>query len=1127
MNASPPTAAKPGPIGALIAGSARNPLITILLVLGLGAWGWYSLKKAPLDAIPDLSDAQVIVFTEWMGRSPDLVEDQITYPISTALTAAPGVTYVRGLSMFGMSFVYVIFDDGTDLYWARSRVLEYLNQAQAQLPAGVSPRLGPDATGVGWVFEYALVDRTGKHDLAQLRSLQDFNLKYALQSVDGVAEVASVGGFRKQYQVTVDPAKLLAFGVTIQEVMEAIRRSNEDVGGSVMEIAGHEHVIRGRGYVRKLADLEQVPLMVSDRGTPVMVRDVATVALGPDIRRGIAELDGEGEVVGGVVIMRYGENALDVIDGVKARLAEVQRSLPEGVEVVVTYDRSGLIRESIATLRHTLVEEMIVVSVIIFLFLLHVRSSLVPVLTLPLGVVLAFIPMAHQGLTANIMSLGGIAVAIGAMVDASIIIIENIHKKLDVWERGGRRTARVDAIIAAMQEVGPSIFFSLLVITVSFIPVFTLEGVEGRLFKPLAFTKTYSMGFAAILSVTLTPALAAILIRGKLLHEEKHPLNRLLVAAYTPVVRFVVHYRTTVIVAALALVALTVPAFFRLGHEFMPPLDEGAILYMPTSPPGMSDAESSRVLQQMDAELRAFPEVATVFGKNGRAETATDPAPFGMIETTIVLKPRSEWRQGMTYERLLRELDQKLRYPGMPNIWWQPIQTRTEMLSTGIRSPLGIQVFGDTIPQIEEAAVAIERRLATVPGTRSAFADRSTGGYYVDIEVKREAAARFGLTVADINEVVATAIGGMTVSETVEGRERYPINVRYARELRDDPGLLGRVLVGRMGAGGAAAAASGGGMGSGGGGGGGGGGGMGGSIATASSTAGTSVAPVRAAQVPLAEVADIRTVLGPPMIRSEDGKLVGYVFVDTSMPLADYVAQARRIVEREVKLPPGVRVAWVGQFTYFERAKARLKLVVPVTIAIVFLLLYMNTRSLVETGIVLLAVPFSLVGAVWLLFLLDYNMSVAVWVGLIALAGLDAETGVVMLLYLTLAHRHWRDEGRLRTQADLTEAIVEGAAKRIRPKLMTVLTMMIGLVPVLWSDGTGADVMKRIAAPMVGGLVTSFLLELTVYPAIFAAWKGRGLPRGDAPSTTPTPMPAPVTTVDVADAPASRTEETP
>ncbi len=1045
-----------GVIGRVIAGSARNPLITILLISGLAVWGWLSLKRAPLDAIPDLSDAQVIIFTEWMGRSPDLVEDQITYPISSSLVAAPGVKYVRGQSMFGMSFVYVIFDDGTDIYWARSRVLEYLNQAQARLPAGVTPRLGPDATGVGWVFEYALVDRTGKHDVQQLRSIQDWNLRYGLSSVKGVAEVASIGGAVKQYQISLDPQKLLALKVPLHDVAIAVQRSNEDVGGSVIEVAGHEHVIRGRGYVHNKEDLEQVPLKTTAGGVPVRVRDVGEVSIGQEIRRGVAELNGEGEVVGGVVIMRYGENALDVIDGVKARLADIQRSLPEGVKIEITYDRSELIRASIDTLTGTLVEEMIVVALIIFIFLLHVRSALIPILTLPLGVLLAFIPMGFQHLTANIMSLGGIAVAVGAMVDASIIIIENIHKKLDDWERGGRRTARLDAIIAAMQEVGPSIFFSLLVITVSFIPVFTLEGTEGRLFKPLAFTKTFSMGFAAILAVTLTPALAAIFVRGRLFGEDRHPVNRLLTRAYAPVVRWAVKYRGTVLVGAGLIVALTIPAWFRLGSEFMPPLNEGVILYMPTAPPGMSVAEASRVLQLMDKELRAFPEVQSVFGKNGRAETPTDPAPLGMVETTVVLKPRDQWRAGMTWDRLLGEIDAKLSYPGMPNIFWMPIQTRTEMLSTGVRSPIGVEVFGDNIDDIERTAVAIEKAISKVPGTRSAFADRSTGGFYIDLVVKREEAARLGLTVADVNEVIQTAIGGMNVSETVEGRERYPINIRYAREYRDDPSLLDKVLV----------------------------------------------PTPSGAQVPLSQVADVKTVTGPPMIRSEDGKLVGFVFLDTTRPIADYVADAKEVVARDVTFAKGVRITWVGQFQYLERAKAKLELVVPITLMIVFFLLYLNTRSLVETGIVLLAVPFSLVGAIWLLYLLDYNTSVAVWVGMIALAGLDAETGVVMLLYLTLAHRRWKDEGRLRTRGDLRDAIVEGAAHRIRPKLMTVLTMMIGLVPVLWSTGTGADVMKRIAAPMVGGLVTSFFLELLVYPAVFAIWKGRHLP-----SSLPEPTP--------------------
>jgi Cu(I)/Ag(I) efflux system membrane protein CusA/SilA len=1050
----PTSPERTGLIGRVIAGSARNPLLAVLLVGGLAVWGWMSLRRAPLDAIPDLSDVQVIIFTEWMGRSPDLVEDQITYPISTALVAAPGVKFVRGQSMFGMSFVYAIFEDGTDIYWARSRVLEYMNQAQGRLPQGVTPTLGPDATGVGWVFEYALVDRSGKHDLQELRSIQDWNLRYALESVPGVAEVGSIGGYVKQYQVNLDPNKLLAYGIASHDVMMAVRRSNEDVGGRVIEIAGHEHVIRGRGYVKKKEDLELIPLKVGPGGVPIYVRDVGDVSIGPDIRRGLADLDGKGEVAGGIVIMRYGENALDVIDAVKARIGEVKKSLPEGVDLVITYDRSGLIRDSIATLRHTLIEEMIVVAVVIFLFLLHVRSALVPILTLPIGVLLAFIPMYYQHLTANIMSLGGIAVAIGAMVDASIILIENVHKRLEEWEREGRPGDRVEVLIRAMQEVGPSLFFALLVITVSFIPVFTLEATEGRLFKPLAFTKTYSMGFAAILAVTLTPALAAILIRGKIRGEERNPVNRWLVAGYSPVVRWVVRHRFAVLVAAVLAIVFTVPAYFRLQSEFMPPLNEGAILYMPTAPPGMSVTAASDVLQRMDRELARFPEVASVFGKMGRAETPTDPAPIGMVETTVVLKPRSEWRKGMTWDLLMREMDGKLQFPGMPNIWWMPIQTRTEMLSTGIRSPLGVQVFGDDIETIERASVEIEKAVAEVPGTRSAFADRSTGGFYIDIAVKREEAARLGLTVGDVNDVVQTAIGGMNISETVEGRQRYPINVRYAREFRDDPDLLSRVLV----------------------------------------------PTPTGAQVPLAQVAEVTTTTGPPMIRSEDGKLVGFVFIDTDRPISEYVADAKAAVAREVKMPAGLRVEWVGQFRYLERAREKLKVVVPVTLLLVFILLYLNTRSLVETGIVLLAVPFSLVGAIWLLYLLGYSMSIAVWVGLIALAGLDAETGVVMLLYLTLAHRRWRDQGRLRTRTDLREAIVEGAAQRIRPKLMTVLTMMIGLIPILWSTGTGADVMKRIAAPMVGGLVTSFLLELTVYPAIFALWKGRGLSK-EEPAT--------------------------
>ncbi len=1063
-----------GIVPRIIESSARNPLLTVLVACAMALWGYMSMRDAPLDAIPDLSDVQVIVLTEWPGRSPDLVEDQLTYPISAALIGAPKVKSVRGQSFFGLSFVYVIFEDDTDMYWARSRVLEYLNTAQAKLPEGVTPTLGPDATGVGWVFQYALVDESGEHDLQELRSLQDWNIRYALASVPGVAEVASIGGFVKEYQVQVDPAKLRAFGVTLDDVTRAVRASNEDVGGRTLEIGGHEHVVRGRGYVRSVRDIEAAVLKASPTtGTPVRVRDVAVVSIGAEPRRGFAELDGEGEVAGGIVVMRYGENALDVIEGVKERLQEVKRGLPGGVELVVTYDRSGLIEASIDTLTRTLLEEMIVVSLIILLFLLHVRSALVPIITLPIAVLLAFIPMYFQGLTANIMSLGGIAVAVGAMVDASIILVENLHKRLADWEDEGRPGERLTVVIRAMQEVGPSIFFSLLVITVSFMPVFTLEGTEGRLFKPLAFTKTYSMGFAAVLAVTLTPALAALVIRGRIRREGEHPVTRWLTAVYVPIVRRLVRAKRTVIILAVVVTGATVPAFLSLGSEFMPPLNEGAILYMPSAPPGMSMTEAKRVLHAMDKELRAIPEVERVFGKMGRAETATDPAPIGMAETTILLKPRAEWREGLTWDALIAEMDQKLRYPGMPNIFWMPIQTRTEMLATGVRGPLGIQVFGDDLETIEATAVAIERALADVPGTRSAFAERATGGFFVDVEVDREKAARYGLNVADVNAVLTTAMGGSEVSETVEGRERYGINVRYARELRDDPTLLRDVLV--------------------------------------TSPSG--------AQISLSQVASVRHRMGPPMVRSEDGRLVGFVFVDTDRPIADYVEDAKRVVHDEVTLPAGTRVEWVGQYKYLERAQAKLKMVLPLTLFLVLVLLYLNTRSWAETLLVVGALPFSLVGAVWLLFFLDYDMSVAVWVGLIALAGLDAETSVVMLLYLRLAERRRRERSLFSTTGDLEEVIVEGAAHRIRPKLMTVATTILGLVPLLWSDGTGADVMKRLAAPMVGGLVTSFLLELAVFPAVFALWRSRGLATGPAtPEAEPTSPALPT----VEDTPSSR-----
>lgn len=1041
-------ATNPGLLGRLIALCGHNPVFTVLLVAAAAVAGFLALRETPLDALPDLSDVQVIIETEWPGRSPDLVEDQVTYPISSALLAAPGVEAVRGSSAFGTSWVHVIFEDGTDLYWARSRVLEYLQTIEGDLPEGVKPSLGPDATGIGWVYQYALVDRSGTMDLQELRALQDWNLKFALESVPGVAEVASVGGHVKQYQVDVDPHRLRAFGVTFAEVVAAVREASGNAGGHTLELGGHEHMIRGRGYVHHVQDLAVAPLQVSHNGVPIRVADVATVQLAPAPRRGIVELDGEGEVVGGIVIMRQGANALQVIQSVEERLDEVRLGLPPGVEIVETYDRSELIEASIDTLRFTLLEEMAVVSVVILLFLGHFRSALLPILTLPVAVLLAFLAMKGQGLTANIMSLGGIAVAIGAMVDASIVLVENVHKRLDEWQQGGEIGSRRAVVIGAMQEVGPSIFFSLLVLTVAFLPVFTLTGSEGRMFTPLAWTKTWSMAFAALLAVTLTPALAVLLIRGRVPTEDRNPLNRAMVALYEPVVRWVVQWRWAVVVVASLLMATTIPVALSLRSEFMPPLNEGSLLYMPTAPPGISSTEAEAVLQAMDREIRTIPEVERVFGKMGRAETATDPAPLGMAETVVLLKPRDQWRPGLTWGDLVGELDRKLRVPGMPNIWWMPIQTRTEMLATGVRAPIGIQVFGDDLETIEQTAIRIAEVAEGIGGTRAAFAERSAGAFFLDVTVDRARAARFGVSVQQVNELVSRAIGGEIVGETVEGRARFPISVRYARELRDDPDELGQILV----------------------------------------------ATAQGGQIPLSWVADIRHTNGPDMIRSEDGRLVGFVFVDPGdWALADWVAEAKRRVEAHVELPPGVRIAWAGQFKYYERARGRLIVIVPFTLLIVAVLLYLNRRSAVETGIVLLAVPFSAIGAFWLLWLLDYNLSVAVWVGLIALAGLDAETGMVMLLYLHLSHERAEREGRLRGWSDLVDTIVDGAARRIRPKTMTVLTTMLGLLPVMWSTGTGADVMKRIAAPMVGGLVTSFFLELTVYPALFAIWKGRSL----------------------------------
>ncbi len=1036
-----------GPIQRVIAYCARNAFATLLLVAICAFWGYRALISTPLDAIPDLSDVQVIIYTDWPGRSPDLVEDQITYPLTTTLLAAPKVQFVRGQSFMGLSFVYVIFEEGTDIYWARSRVIEYLNSAAAKLPEAVRPTLGPDATGVGWVFEYALVDKSGHNNLAQLRSLQDFKLRYWLESVEGVAEVASLGGFEKEYQVTVDADKLATYGITINQVAQAIRRSNNDVGGRVLEIAGHEHIIRGRGYIHAVADIERIALGASKAGVPVTVGTVAQVSLGPALRRGLAELDGEGETVGGIVVMRYGEDALNVIERVKQRLEDIKKSLPQGVEIVTTYDRSDLIERAIATLKDTLIEEMIVVSLVIMAFLLHFRSALIAILTLPIAILLAFIPMSMQHMTANIMSLGGIAVAIGAMVDAAITLIENIHKRLENQEEIAESERRA-VIIHAMQEVGPSIFFALLIITVSFLPVFALEGTEGRLFKPLAFTKTYSMGFAALLAVTLIPALSVLLIRGKI-RGDKNRLTRIMIDIYSPVVHFALRFRGWVIGVSVLSLLLTVPVFFKLGNEFMPPLNEGSILYMPTALPGMSITEAGKVLQSMDRQLKTFPEVERVFGKIGRSTSPTDPAPLSMVETVITLKPMDQWRKDMSWDGLIAEMDATMRYPGMPNIWWMPIQTRTEMLATGIRAGLGIKVFGDDLATIESAALRIEHALQdddrTRPFTRSAFAERLTGGYYLDFTIDRDKIARYGLTVDAVEDVISTAIGGLTVSQTIEGRARYGINLRYARDFRDNPEALNRVLV----------------------------------------------PTPDGAQIPLGQLARLEFVTGPPMLRNEDGFMVSFVLVDVKgIGIADYVDLARQVVHEKAAIPQGVRVEWAGQFKYFERAMAKLKVLVPLTLAIVFLMLFLNHDSIGETLIILLAIPFSLIGAVWLLYLLEYNLSIAVWVGMIALAGLAAEMGVLMLLYLDLSCRQRSAENRLQSRQDLTEAIVEGAARRIRPKLMTGMTTLIGLTPILWNTGTGADVMKRIAAPMVGGIISALLMVLIVFPAVYSYWKG-------------------------------------
>jgi Cu(I)/Ag(I) efflux system membrane protein CusA/SilA len=1033
-----------------IEASAKNKFFVFLLIFFLSAWGIWALQKTPLDAIPDLSDVQVIVYTTWMGRNPSIMEDQVTYPIVTTLLAAPKVKVVRGFSDFGYSYVYIIFEDGTDIYWARSRVLEYLNQVSGRLPPGVTPVLGSDASGVGWVFQYALVDETGKHDLAQLRSIQDWYLRYQLASVEGVAEVASLGGFVKQYQINLDPNKLAAYRLPVKTIVDAVRMSNNDVGGRSIEFSGTEYMVRGRGYIKSIQDLDTISVGVSN-GTPILLRDIAQISLGPDMRRGLAELDGRGEVVGGIVIMRYGENALALIDRVKAKLKEIAPSLPAGVKLVTTYDRSDLILRSIATLKEKLIEETIIVSVVSLIFLFHVRSALVAILTLPVAILLSFIAMYYLKLTSNIMSLGGIAIAIGAMVDAAIVMVENAHKRLERWEREGRKGDRSQAIVDAAKEVGKPLFFALLIITVSFLPVFTLEAQEGRLFSPLAFTKTFAMFFAAFLSITLAPVLMVLLIRGKIHEEAKNPVSRILIALYHPIVRAVLRFRKMTILIAALLLLVTAPIFERLGSEFMPPLNEGMIFYMPTTLPGLSVTEAGRLLQLQDRVLKTFPEVERVFGKSGRAETPTDPAPFSMMETTVTLKPEDQWRKGMTWDKLVNEMDKALRFPGAANAWTMPIKNRIDMLSTGIRTPVGIKIFGPDLKKIEEIGKQLEQIMNGVPGTRNVFAERVAGGYYLDIDIKREEAARYGLMIGDVEMLIEAAIGGESISTTVEGRERYPINVRYAREFRDDIDRLKRVLVPVM---------------------------------------------MDGAQVPLGQLVDIKLTTGPAMIKNEEAQLVGYVTVDmTGRDIGGYVEEAKKVVAEKLKLPQGYTLSWSGQYEYMQRAKERLIYVVPLTILIIFVLLYLNFQSVAKSLIVLLSVPFSLVGSIWLLYFLGYNLSVAVWVGIIALAGVAAETGVVMIVYLDEVYERRLHEGSMNSRDDLYEAIIEGAVQRVRPKMMTVMAIIAGLLPIMWSHGAGADMMKRIAAPMIGGMVTSTILTLAVIPAIYALWRGWAMRR--------------------------------
>ena len=1060
--------------------------MVLLLVAVTSIAAIFALRSIPVDAIPDLSETQVIIYSRW-DRSPDIVEDQVTYPVISAMLGAPKVKDIRGFSDFGYSYVYVIFQDGTDPYWARSRTLEYLSKITPELPAGVRTELGPDATGIGWAFQYALIDKSGKHSLAELRSYQDWFLRFVLQTVPGVAEVAAIGGFQKQYQVKVNPNALRAYRLSITKVADAIRASNNEVGARLLEVSGAEYMIRGRGYLKGLEDLRQVVLGYQN-GTPITLGQVATVTLGPEMRRGVSDLDGEGDAVGGVVIMRYGENATAVIDGVKRRLEELKPNLPEGMQIVTTYDRSDLIRRAVQTLEHELGLEMLIVSLVILIFLLHIPSSLIPIITLPLAVLLSFLPMYFLGISSNIMSLGGIAIAIGAMVDAAIVVVENAHKHLEEWERGGRKEDPKEVVIAAIKEVGPASFYSLMVIAVAFLPIFALEAQEGRLFKPLAYTKNLSMIVAAILSITLDPALRVTftafrertfhplwlakirntVLVGKNVGEEDHPISRFLFKVYGPLVDWVINHRYKVIAGAVGLVLLTIPVYLRLGSEFMPPLNEGTILYMPTTMPGISVGAAQDLLQRQDQALKAFPEVERVFGKAGRVDSSTDPAPFSMMETTVILKPQREWREVerwysflprfvawpftvfqprfRSWDELIAEMDKATRFPGTTNAWTMPIRARIDMLTTGIRTPVGIKVQGSSIKQVEALGLELEKILPRVKGARSVFAERIGGGYFLDFNLKRDQLARYGVSIEGVQEALMAAVGGESVTTTVEGRERYSVNVRYSPDYRSNIDSLSRVLV--------------------------------------SSETG--------ALIPVGQVASLEMVQGPSMIRNENGMVASYVYVDVAdRDIGSFVEEAKATVAKSIQVPSGVSLVWSGQFENMVRVKERLKIIVPLTLFLIVLLLHANTKSWVKTAIVLMAVPFSAVGAIWFLYLLDYNMSIAVWVGLIALLGVDAETGIFMLLYLDIAYEKARKEGKMRSFLDLRNAVHHGAVKRVRPKVMTVACLVFALVPIMLSStaNAGADVMKRIAAPMLGGIITSFGMELLVYPAIFTIWR--------------------------------------